>query len=147
MALTTNELRRGNLIGHVPIAKSPQAMKGFFLVNELHEKSIGTIHVNTNLFFSLLPEDCEGIPLTQELLVKCGFIKCALNYMPEAYELDLGEGLNKNDLLRIDLDGMADLIGYTPNEAVQIKYKVKYLHQLQNLYFAMTGEELPIKDL
>jgi hypothetical protein len=25
-------------------------------------------------------------------------------------------------------------------------YKIKYVHQLQNLYFALTGEELTIKD-
>jgi hypothetical protein len=28
---------------------------------------------------------------------------------------------------------------------VGLKYKIEYVHQLQNLYFALTGEELTIK--
>lgn len=68
-----------------------------------------------------------GIPLTEEWLLKFGFLS---NPYDDIYELD-GFYL---DAICIDL-----------NLGVQYYYnglEIKYVHQLQNLYFALTGTEL-----
>jgi hypothetical protein len=73
----------------------------------------------------------KAIPLTEEWLVKLGFKErrysmCAPVYGNEIIEL-------ANDFS----------ITYNGGRRVQIKY----VHQLQNLYFALTGTELEIKAL
>ena len=78
------------------------------------------------------------IPLTEEWLVKFGFDKCTNNidtwfinsiFLP----FKLTYTANKNKLIP---DYMGTNLRYA---------KVNYVHQLQNLYFALTGEELQIK--
>jgi hypothetical protein len=70
------------------------------------------------------------IPLTEEILLKCGFEKLGGdNYSIGRISL----GLNYN--ISIDID-------YVPIHC--LNGKIKYLHQLQNLYFALTNEELEI---
>jgi len=36
---------------------------------------------------------------------------------------------------------------YDPDRCVHVSNKYSYVHQLQNLYFALTGEELKLKEL
>jgi len=73
----------------------------------------------------------EPIPLTPEILEKCGFKKSE------------NEKFFKRDfyILVIDEDG-----SYAFGTDTYDGYftDIKYLHQLQNLYFALTGEELKI---
>ncbi len=64
------------------------------------------------------------IPLTEDILLKCGFEK-ALN------------GWWDKDEIFSYRDGY---FGFGTNRHT----KIDYLHQLQNLYFALTGEELKI---
>lgn len=74
----------------------------------------------------------EPIPLTEELLLKCGF--------DENMVLSTIEG-------EIRYYGDGDInIGGEDSCTLGMVYiaKCKYLHQLQNLYFALTGEELEI---
>lgn len=82
-------------------------------------------------------EDCEllGVPLTEEILLKCGFVKDGDNYM----KLILEEYCN----LFFDLKHKTIAIG-VPHEAGGTEFSYEALHQLQNLYFALTGEELTI---
>ena len=68
----------------------------------------------------------EPIPLTQELLEKCGF-EPFLNMLVKG-----GIGWTEGDSLIQICEGMGAVECTT-------------LHQLQNLYFALTGEELNIK--
>lgn len=63
------------------------------------------------------------IPLTPEILEKCGFEKCSCG-------------------------GWKHGIHISKYDNGKLYYKtviIKYLHQLQNLYFALTGEELTFK--
>jgi hypothetical protein len=74
----------------------------------------------------------KPIPLTPEILVKCGF------------ELDEGRylkpvGSNISIAFRDDI-----YLTYDSDCASFDEELGKYLHQLQNLYFALTGEELTI---
>ena len=77
----------------------------------------------------------EPIPLTPEILEKCGFVV-----------------LESNDVLNIThaYNGYLSLNTYTNGgEYWWLRYyqggtnaKIKSLHQLQNLYYALTGQEL-----
>ena len=80
-----------------------------------------------------------GIPLTDELLLKCGF-----NFVFGVWRNDklwhTIIDLWKDDLgikfvFDID-DNDGEIMGYT---------KLQYLHEIQNLYFSLTDEELTIK--
>lgn len=71
----------------------------------------------------------KPIPLTEDILLKCGFYKGS-----EYYVLN---GVN------INIDNFD--FTYFDNSLCSRKTKINSLHQLQNLYFALTGEELEVK--
>lgn len=78
----------------------------------------------------------DPIPLTEEWLVKLGFIQsdCETDYMEwDKYPISIGNdgGLNdyKNQPFYYEIEW-------------DYKKEIKYVHQLQGLYFALTGEEL-----
>ena len=64
---------------------------------------------------------CEGIPLTEEWLLDFGFIK--------KYEdcFERGKFILNSEFIMMDID---------------ITIRLKYVHQLQNLYYILLGEEL-----
>ena len=73
-------------------------------------------------------ERTKEIPLTEEWLVKFGF------------ETDHIEWWNGIICLGIFKDGLY----YLPTDQISFRIgkEIEYVHQLQNLYFAITGEEL-----
>lgn len=72
----------------------------------------------------------KPIELTEEILLKCGFVKDEF----DNWENETRLGLYKPE----EFDGYLSIWGdSTVGEC-------NYLHQLQNLYFALTGEELKI---
>jgi hypothetical protein len=75
----------------------------------------------------------EPIPLTEEWLLKFGLTK----------EKDRSMGFNYTNNSK-----KFKLVMYKGNYGVKRSnyYKTEYIHQLQNLYFALTGEELTIKE-
>jgi hypothetical protein len=77
------------------------------------------------------------IPLTEEWLLKFGFIQ----------KKTKGRGFYLNDiLLRLENDKYETiLIADDPFCGHLVEQEIKYVHQLQNLYFALTGNELEIK--
>ena len=80
----------------------------------------------------------EPIPLTEEWLIKFGFryYNNHIYVFPNNDSLRLwGFSWNVQQYL-MGLDEFVDIP--TPS--------IKYVHQLQNLYFALAGEELTIKD-
>ena len=79
-----------------------------------------------------------GVPLTPEILEKCGFKKRDEEF---------------NSLFRLGKVQVYTQV-YSENNNIFFAYsfgydieetEIKYLHQLQNLYFALTGEELNIQ--
>lgn len=127
MEISANELRIGNWVLY---------QGQFKIVRYIQIDRIGSIKKNLQPQTILLSK-CHGIPLTEEILLKCGFeysepfpnIRCIL--IKDNFEI----GLDGDDF---SLNQMSVRI----NKAIIIK--VKYLHQLQNLYFALTGQELEI---
>lgn len=85
----------------------------------------------------------EGIPLTEEWLLMFGFVRGGFSKKASDsfYEIAVGaSGLFINpDNGVVWIERGTNIFN---NPAL-----IEYVHQLQNLYFALTGEELTIKDL
>jgi hypothetical protein len=77
--------------------------------------------------------EIKPIPITEEWLLKFGFEKTEWYF--NSYRLVIG---NNDYAILIDLDGNCEVGDI-------ITCKIQYVHQLQNLYFALTGEELKQK--
>lgn len=85
------------------------------------------------------PKDFEGIPLTAEWLEKMGFVR---------QKAEFDSCFDKGSM-SIHQDGTFFFpISYETHEPdfQTIGTGFKHVHQLQNLYFALTGEELTIKN-
>jgi len=78
-------------------------------------------------------EDLEGIPLTEEILIKAGFINTSSGYYSNG-KIEIGY-TTTDDWLEYEY---ISITGQTEMTAL------KYVHQLQNLYYALTNEELVI---
>jgi hypothetical protein len=89
--------------------------------------------------FTSLP--CEPIPLTEEWLLNFGFEQDYNCFVKSTGQLDLI--IFSSDTL------VAKANDLKPGEFYFCFHKIivmiKYVHQLQNLYFALTGEELILK--
>jgi hypothetical protein len=130
--MEANELRIGNTITH-------QNNNGIYLVTVLETLKNG-VNVKTNLQLGewfLRYEEVEGTPLTEEWLLKFGFNKrdgkyeisaCkSFLFLRRSYMGGFYYGINSSDCSFCEFD---DVIA------------IKHVHQLQNLYFALTGKEL-----
>lgn len=78
------------------------------------------------------PQRLEGVPLTNPILKACGF--------------------NEDRILKIPGEPAALIIGTNKNGGVvagvvTMQTEFKFLHQLQNLFFGLTGKELQIGKL
>jgi hypothetical protein len=96
-----------------------------------------TIWQIDNTYFCNLEqiETYNFIPLTEEWLLKFGFEKVE-DINKDTYPDYKIKGM----LIHSNVHGNYVLGNYSP-----ICF-IKYVHQLQNLYFALTGEELEIKE-
>lgn len=118
--MQASELRVGNLIE---------------FNNRITPKSIVT--VNPRFFRSMMSdEDIEitpyysGIPLTEKWLIKFGFNGIEWKF-------------RKDFFFRINMRGQQFYMDI--DEDIANWVLLKYVHQLQNIYFALTGEELLLK--
>ena len=89
--------------------------------------------INLNYGYSTISiNELKPIPLTEEWLLRFGFVKIRGLHLCKGYSLNSGEYLV-----------------YIDDRGVYLKTNknifIKYVHQLQNLYFALTGEELTLK--
>lgn len=92
-------------------------------------------------------EEILPIPLTEEILLKCGFEECTDYYFDgkSMFFYDIHKSLensefyiyfNENNKICLSIMEEEDIISKSLN--------IQHLHQLQNLYFALTNEELTI---
>ena len=120
--IKTNELRIGNFVS----------------INNGFEMLVHSIFQNDTVYLDFIPplineadvweedyKDLIAIPLTKEWLLKAGFERL----FPTGSTYSLRD-FNVSDF------GENGIYHY------DVKQPIKYVHQLQNLYFAMTGEEL-----
>lgn len=120
--MKATELRIGNYVMYEPT------------IDDWEEKVI-TLH--SLLQVDISPESYCGIPLTEEWLLKFGFKK-TLKSMNTFTLFNHEEGE-----VWFEVCGADGYEWYRPHD---IFPRIKHVHQLQNLYFALNGEELEIKD-
>lgn len=89
------------------------------------------ISVKESYLESIHIENFEPIKLTTEILEKCGFEKIDFDY----FELKTEE----NYYCHIDELGFGFALEH------ETFYICEYVHEIQNLYFALTGKEITIK--
>lgn len=109
------------------------------MVIELREENerIGFLIINKAK--SPLPDGwkAEPIPLSYELLGKCGFIDPAKN--------GLGQRISVNSVDELCWYSQDNCLKYqTKGSGFSRDFNIKYLHQLQNIYFMLTMAELTI---
>jgi hypothetical protein len=129
-----NELRIGNFIS---ICDDPNRYNDSHEVTGISKENGIEIHngeVNVSIY--------NGIPLTEEWLLKFGFEVCKngiqlptfegyvfINYLFSKGQVSEGQPLT------LEIDGRRMPL-----------FSVLSVHQLQNLYFALTGQELTIRE-
>jgi hypothetical protein len=132
-----NELRLGNLLNWIAthenagVSKVIDIDRGSFVVMTPHAWTRSDDHNNK----------IEPISITSEWLKQCGFERDEHGrWTGHKYETD-----QFIQWFEIEEDKKAGLYWLRGSEWVMGR-PFQYLHQLQNLYFALTGEELAIKE-
>lgn len=135
--MKAQELRIGNLV-FIENDLLPETKGKIYKVYGVSEKynfdfpeSTGTVSLNqigTIRNYSQFDEFIKPISLTKELLLRLGF---DVNNSPEWIDQ-----LKKYEIIC----GTTSYLRGAENSV----YPIKYVHQLQNLYFDLTGEEITI---
>ena len=125
--MKANELRIGNYISRLDLVDIHK--KRIEQILELGKKATttGSLKVISNY------EDLIPIPLTEEWLIKFGFIKDGKEFNKWCGDYEYSFSFEYGFVF-------GQLVDYSH------EIKIKHVHQLQNLYFALTGEELTIKE-
>lgn len=130
--MDANELRIGNWVRYKDSKEKVKVLQ----IRRDGSHQLSGYNLCTTYYSEVIGE-YEPIPLTEEILLKCGFElteECKMTDKVKIFELgDYGVKTWYDDTCVFFKD-------VTP-----IKTNLKHLHQLQNLYFAITGEELKIE--
>ena len=136
--MKANELRIGNWINCLKIVDGDK-------IREISCWDFGT-YLSTN------PEYYSPIPLTEEWLLKFGFEKRDYNRYRLMFQGSFIQlhNVDESDGEPYTSDGnCTDWVCFYALEGDEIITPLcypNYVHQLQNLYFALTGEELVLKE-
>jgi len=124
--MKTNELRIGNYLN---------GKQGRVIVTEIRTNNSVKIHDNTSSFYvgiCLTP-----IEITKEWLLKLGF---EYSNFYNNYKIKAGQYYNS---VRYDYEDCEWCYNNDSSDAgCYYVTSIKYVHELQNLYFALNGEEL-----
>jgi hypothetical protein len=133
--ITANELRIGSWI-YIPQTKTNEQ------IGVIEENGRFTTKDYKSSYSSI--ECLEPIPLTEEWLLKFGFMefKGGISLDNEEFTLTYThKNTDKTILLEVTREDEWGRHQYT---CIVLNH-IKYVHQLQNLYFALTGKELEMK--
>ena len=133
--MEAREIRIGNYVS------CPKSGQNPFRIDEIEVYRSGLYLVGMGRDLNTHPatwygSDIKPIPLTEDWLIKFGFAKDADRNQYKKGWFRICDTISQG-LSFVDLDVFQN------DECVWVA--VKYVHQLQNLYFALTGEELTIK--
>lgn len=131
--IKTNELRKGNIINH---------FRNFILIESVFEDSVNVYAADMGggaYIDGIDFKEIEPVPITVEWLERFGFWKMDMPFSGES-----GYGMAS----------AGDFIGFVATDDngwlihnPHFSTTYYYVHQLQNLYFALIGEELALKEL
>jgi len=142
--MKTQELRIGNLINIIywnPHPDRPSWEKNTCEIATLRSNTLVGVKINGWQIINKNIENIEPIILTDEWLIKFGFEKKTTDYIKKVGEKTIIIDFDK------EVYGLPQVF-YSPTKAVRffnLETNIQYVHQLQNIYFAITVEELTIK--
>ena len=125
--------------------KASELRIGNIIKNPIWNKEINSIVLDDFEVLNRFPELFENIKpveITEEWLLKFGFITMDL-------EIDYVEWGREDTgyIFNLVSNGIREMtpVFYERTDSKMDRMEIKYVHQLQNLYFALTGEELTLK--
>lgn len=127
--MNARELRIGNLINY-RIQDNLDEKKDWFEVSEIDATDLAVLENNIDY-------DYQPIPLTEEWLVRFGFELQPMKHdLREWYFIEDGKF------------SMNNARGFWSHSPIYLEdvIGIKYIHQLQNLFYALTGKELELKN-
>jgi hypothetical protein len=130
---TTTQHREGFVVGIIPKIDWLKDDVGIII----HTKSDQNEECDINYECNVL----EPIPLTEEWLIKLG-----LKYITNngSYAINIRDNDDDDDFGELCLYDNLEVWLSLIDDSYRINH-IKFVHQLQNLYFALTGKELEIK--
>ena len=126
--MKATELRIGNLVGFVR-PENTDEITGIFNGDN------GEYLIKTKFLSGIPIGDYQPIPLTEEWLIKAGFSKINLEFA-NRFVL-CGICIYETFNMKHEREGF--------HADVHVLVNLEHVHQLQNLYFALTGKELTFK--
>jgi hypothetical protein len=123
--MKASDFRIGNLINY-KIVDNLDSRKEWFEVSEIDHDDLRVLVIKHKM-----NQDYQSIILTEEWLLKFGFKETKEDkkikwFVKNRLEIVIGE------------------VNFIVYDHLVLKH-IKYIHQLQNLHFALTGKELKIK--
>jgi len=154
--ITANELRIGNLIFWNPKLSNPNITLAAMQVeiSAILEDKIS--YISPGIEYRVEPfeddllqketpykslKELEPIILTAEILEKCGFKQGDDYLSKKAYVKHEGEYFLE---ININIVDYKVLLHFAGDQKVGLPHSYKYIHEFQNLYFALTHEELEV---
>lgn len=133
--MKANELRIGNWVSH-----ENENDKFYFRVEEITEKGINVTHNGGRWFLGY--NKIEPITVTREILFKSGFFIQDTKFW-ESWMKTFRHSYPVTVLFV--KKGKTEHWSYVPDIQINMSVDFNYLHQLQNIVFTVTGQELDIK--
>jgi hypothetical protein len=135
--ITTSDLRLGNWLYDSQYKGFPMQVEGigkdWIYLN--FEENEGEVFENTD-------KEIYPIPITKDLLLH---LANDFEDVKNGYGIELGKDDNYFGVRMEDIDGVFVLIPTVNCDEYDIGETLYYVHELQNLYHALTGKELEIK--
>lgn len=122
--MKANELRIGNWVEQTLYSSPTESM-------------INTVDGSYIAWLEKGDADCKPIPLTEEWLLKFGFEKDQYG----DFYIEFNGTKYKSYIIDINNGISAFGVSYQ-DDTFYFAWNIKYVHQLQNLVYALTGEEL-----
>jgi len=127
--INSNELRIGNFV----LAPNGEIKK----VENIYDRYFNMLHDGDGVGGGYLLEVYNGIPLTPKILEQCGFE--ILTSKEKGFTQDTYTYKGKISLV-VAFDGERLSVSFWQGN------EKKYLHQFQNFFYFLTGEELILKE-
>lgn len=145
--IDAKDLRIGNWVNREywnPHPTEPSIELDACLIYSIQSDRV-SVRINDKKIIARIPtEKIQPIPLTPEILEKCGFY-VDIHYGVFNISIYI-EGFNPFTFrLRKGISGLMDGEYWVFISGGLIPEKIKYLHDLQNLYYAVTKKELEYK--
>lgn len=132
--VNVRDLRLGNLVAAGLIICEVTSIHLVPQINEAHIRVSGFVDKDPQYCF--YDYQLDPIPLTPEILEACGFVQS--NEFDDTFRLNELDIYYRKGYCEWVVDDRGD------NEGTRPRF-IKHLHQLQNLFHSLTGQELEIK--